>query len=427
MRGLALAILGALALWRFVSAGVLGSADALFLHPSWFGEQLGPLLDIESGRAVTHIDVRQYGVVPMLVMDAALRLGHGSLDAAEVAALAVGLVSIAGAFVVLARRYPVGSEPLIVELIAWGMFAPLTLAVAGRQVDVWIVFFVALGLVQFTAAARASAFSSVSLVAATLTKLVPGALVAFVALRDRRAAVVAVGSAAALLAVGQVVYGSLLGFAYPLAILSGLPESTGQWALHHENNSLRGLFSKLAAGYRIVPAPNGESSGYVAVTSLTPIAQAISLLIIVALVAHLVTVAVRGRERAPLERKSIEFGLAVTVMLLISPHTSHEFLAVTLVPFTVLLWLFTRRHAAVRGRRVAILAIASVVLIGVFVPVSTLRPALAIAMQLTGNDALIAPNIGAYDLLGLPGLGLVLLWIVFAVLERRTRAAPALQ
>ena len=70
--------------------------------------------------------------------------------------------------------------------------------------------------------------------------------------RPRRA-----GGIGVLLAIGQLLYGTLMGFGYPLAMLTMGGDTVSRWSTHFENNSVRGLLFKIAAGFRL-PGQHGQ-------------------------------------------------------------------------------------------------------------------------------------------------------------------------
>jgi hypothetical protein len=138
---------------------------------------------------------------------------------------------------------------------------------------------------------------------------------------------------------------------------------------------------------------------------------------------HLIVTVIRGRARDTRERRLMEFGLATTVMLLVSPFTPHAATVVTLPALVGLFALWRQEWPRRWPKTWVALAAAGAGLIGVFLPLTTLRPLLSRLLSLTGNVPFWEPNIGAYQLLALPGLGLIALWSVFALLALADRDA----
>jgi hypothetical protein len=231
---------------------------------------------------------------------------------------------------------------------------------------------------------------------------------------------------AALLAIGQVLYGPLMGFGYPFAVLGMGGDTVARWSTHFENNSLRGLLFKLASGFRL----RGDTTEYVLEAGWYPPLNVVAYAVSAALVSYLLWAAWRGRHDQSLGRRSIEFCLAIVTMLLVSPHTAQDYL-ITAMP-VLAVWLYLAAHRLPRPWTTgqALLAGASALLIGVFVPMNLAARVLPLGALLSVTDnahnALFADQIGsaigAYDFFGFPGLGLLLGWIVLVRLERQSAA-----
>lgn len=419
-----LVLLLALALARFVLSAVLRGRFDVKGEPAWFGEQLPPLFGLVAGEPISEVDPRQYGVVALLVIDPVLR-AFGRGFALDLYSLAVVLVAAVGAYLLLMKRY--FANRLRAKLgfaVLWFSFVPLLVGVASRLVDVWQLSFIALSLVLFTATGRVRLLSGVPLAVGTLTKLLPAAVLVFLAITEWRAGVVAGLALLALFGVGQALYGPLMGFEYPLVILSRSGDTVGRFAPHWENNSLRGFLFKLAARFRVEPRDDGSVSGYMTIpSSWGPPLNFLVTIIAMGLFVYLLTVAWRSRRDDSLEGRSLVFGFAVLTMLLISPHTAHEYMVMAMPPLAVLLWLWLR--GVMTDRRLwYVVGFAGFLLIGVFIPVSIAGALLQLdhLVRVSSNSALGIPaTIGAYDLFGFPAIGLILVWLAFAVLEHQWR------
>jgi hypothetical protein len=120
-------------------------------------------------------------------------------------------------------------------------------------------------------------------------------------------------------------------------------------------------------------------------------------------------------------------------MLLVSPHTAQDYLVTALPVLGVWLFLWTRGLPRAWGVGQSLLGAAAALLIGVFVPMNFAARALPVGWLLgvTGNahNTLfvdqIGSAIGAYEFFGLPGLGLLLAWLVLLRLERQSAPAVA--
>ncbi|MCA1644541.1 MAG: hypothetical protein LC797_03420 [Chloroflexi bacterium] len=232
----------------------------------------------------------------------------------------------------------------------------------------------------------------------------------------------ALATYATWVSVWHILYGSLMGFGYPLAMLAGGADTVTRWSTHFENNSLRGLIFKVGARFRL----QGDTTTYIIDPALVPILNGLAYLLVAGLVGYLAWVAWRGRTRDSVARRSIEFSLAIVTMLLISPHTAQDYL-VTVVPvLAVWLFLWVRRLPRPWSLGQTSLGVVSAVLIGVFVPMNLAARVLPIGwlLSVTGNahNVLfvdqIGSAIGAYEFFGFPGIGLLLGWLLLVKLER---------
>lgn len=413
-------ILLSLTAFRVVGQGIFRGASSVAGESSWIGEELGPLLDlIGHGEPITHIDPRQYGATVFLIMDPALRLaGEQSLTTYI---LFVSLFSAAASFALVARllfrRDPWGACWLAV---GWFNFAPLVVGISARTVDTWQLFFVSVAMVLLVSR-RATWATGISLAAAALAKIVPVFMLAFIGLRDRRAVVVGLTAAAMILGAGHLLYGPLMGFGYPVVIAAGGVDTTLRFGTHWENDSLRGLINKAASGFRVQTDPGTDViSGQLVRSPHFELADMLAFALALLILVHLVVVTWRARSDRGRERLLLEFGMALVVMSLISPHTSHEHMATALPALAVAFWLWRRQMPRSWPLRRSILAGAGTLLVGVFAPFSIVGQVLQLDKLLvaTGNGRLVPmPAIGAYDLFAFPAIGLVLIWLAFVDLE----------
>jgi hypothetical protein len=310
----------------------------------------------------------------------------------------------------------------LVLAIGWSSAVPLLYVVAQHMVDAWQLLFVSASLFLLTGTPRQQRWAAVPLAAATLTKLLPALLLVYVGVRHWRAGVLGLVGMAALLGIGQLLYGTLMGFGYPAAMLLGGGDTVSRWSTHFENNSLRGLVYKVAAGFRL----QGDTTTYVLDAARLPILNVLSYALEGGVLAYLVWAAWRGRHTQTLARRAIEFSLAIVTMLLVSPHTAQDYLVMTLPVLTVWLYLWARRLPRQWTVAESTLGLVAAFLLGVFVPmnlVARVMPTSAL-LAITGNagNALfvdqIGSAIGVYQFFGFAGLGLILGWLLLVRLER---------
>jgi Glycosyltransferase family 87 len=419
-------VLGILGLFALLSVGRLLATAFGYGVPAWFDEELNPLIgSVTAGQPIEHIDARQYGVVVFLVFDPVLRVLGPSLPAMATYAACIALAATLAAFVLIARRYA-ATDPArwLVLVLAWSSAVPLLYVVAQHMVDAWQLLFLSASLFLFTGSARQRQLAGLPLAAAVLTKLLPALVLVYVAVRAWRVAALGVLAIGALLAVGQVVYGPLMGFGYPLAMLSTGSDTVARWSTHFENNSVRGLLFKIGAGFRL----QGDTTAYVLDARLAPVLNVLAYAISAALVGYLLFAAWRGREQDSTSRRSIEFSLAVVTMLLVSPHTAQDYLVTALPVLAVWLFLWTQRLPRPWAAGQTVLGLLSAVLIGVFVPMNLAARVLPIGwlLSVTGNAHnilfvdQIGSAIGAYEFFGFPAVGLILGWLLLLRLERQS-------
>ena len=420
--------LGILALLTTLSVGRMLLSAFSYGVPAWFDEELNPLINLlVHNQPISQVDARQYGVVVFMVFDLPVRLLGANLAALALYAALVALPCIVLAYFLIARRFA-GDDPAhwLVLALAWSSSVPLLYVIAQHMVDAWQLLFVSASLFLFTGSVRQQRWAGVPLAFATLTKLLPGLLLVYLAVRAWRVALIGAGAIVILLGVGQLLYGSLVGFGYPLAMLSMGGETVARWSTHFENNSVRGLVFKIADGFRL----DGDTTNYVLNPGLFPILNLLAYALAAGLVGYLLFAAWRGRKDESTPRRAIELSLGLVTMLLVSPHTAQDYL-VTVLP-VLGVWLFLWTHGLPRpwsfGQ--SLLGAVSALLIGVFVPMNFAARALPIGWLLgvTGNahNTLfvdqIGSAIGAYEFFGFPGLGLLLAWLVMMRLERQSAA-----
>src|SRR5205823_683721 len=153
-------------------------------------------------------------------------------------AAVISLLCAVAAFAVTARTFARDNVPrLLILALAWFSAVPLLYVVAQHMVDAWQLLFLSIALLLFTGSPRQRQWTGIPLALATLTKLLPALLLAYLLVRSRRAAGIGIAAVVALLAVGQVVYGWLMGFGYPLAVLANGPDTVARWSTHFENNA----------------------------------------------------------------------------------------------------------------------------------------------------------------------------------------------
>lgn len=373
---------------------------------------------IVDDKPLTRLCERCYGVVAWLLYDPAIRLFGRDPLAINLWGLVVSLVIAVGSFVLVAVRLGVrGPWALAAMTIMWAGFVPMVSVVAERSIDLLNHAAIAVGFFLYTGTARQRPWSGVAAAAGAMAKFLPGLFLPFFLVRERRAFAYGLGATLLLVLIGQILYGPLMGIGY-FGAVAGATSIDAGWSQWHEGFSPRQLLFKVAAGYRlenvsVSPANPG---------ALSLIGYALAL----GFVAYLLYVAFRSRGTEGLERRAIEFSFGIATIYMVSPTVGREHIVAMIVVYTVLAWYWLRRPSV--DRRLAVPAAASLLMVGVYLPVQVLDRILPLdaIMRLFGNEV-TAPwifdyPIAEYEFLGIPGYGAIIAWIVLAILERRTRA-----
>lgn len=420
--------LGVLALLTLLSLGRMLLSAFSYGVPAWFDEELNPLINLlTQQQPIQQVDARQYGVVVFMVFDPAVRMLGANLPALAIYAAAVALPCVIAAYILIVRRFA-NHNPAhwLLLALAWSSAVPLLYVIAQHMVDTWQLLFVSAALFLFTGSRSQQRWAGVPLAFATLTKLLPGLLLVYLLVRAYKPALIGAAALVALLGIGQLLYGSLMGFGYPLTMLSMGGETVQRWSTHFENNSVRGLIFKIADGFRL----EGDTTTYLLDPRLYPILNVLAYAVTAALVAYLLFAAWRGRTVDSVARRAIEFSLGLVTMLLVSPHTAQDYLVTVLPVLGVWLFLWTRGLPRPWSVGQSVLSALAALLIGVFVPMNFAARALPIGwlLGISGNahNVLfvdqIGSAIGAYEFFGFPGAGLLLAWLVLLRLERQSAA-----
>lgn len=413
---LAIGAAALLAAARFVYSGIYWPAT----NGAWGQlalEQLPPLFGLVlRGEEITQIDTRQYGVVVFIVAHVVLLAVGGGMRALEIGLLALGHLAVLSSLVLVWLALSTARDVRMLGVLAllWYSFTPTYQILGVKNVESWQLFFLSLGFLLYLSA-RSRPWSGAAAAAGMMIKVLPVIVLAFLMVRDRRTLLAGVLTSLGLLFLGQVLYGPLMGLDYLPHLASGaqgLTQATAGW---HENNALRGIVYKIAAGFRL--------ENYMAAVppAAAPFADVASNLLAALAMLYLAFVAWQGRGlRESRERLAVEFSIAVLVMLLVSPSTPHEFMIMALPAYATAFWLLLRGHP----RRWPVLAraalVSSLALVGTVVPMNVVAAVLPLDV-LAAIAAVPLDESQAYRHFLLPGVGLVLLAAVLVWLERVTR------
>jgi hypothetical protein len=400
---------------HFVKSGVLFPLSQA--HIGQIEEELPALRShLETGGPVLTTNPRQYGPTFFFVLHPLMRITRGDSLALSRWLYAIEILCLVAAFwltwATLQPLIPAARRGLTLWLllILWENFAPMYAILGVKNVEIWELALISAALYFLVRGMPLP--SGLALSAAGLTKLLPFTFFYYLLLRHRRAFLVALGSLAALLLVGQVLYGSAIGFMYlPHVAKAAVGNS---WALDwHENVSVKGMIAK---SFGHLPRGADLDHGNPVLHQLIFTGGQLRHAVIWGQIAEaigaiwLTWVIVRNRSPAGQERVVWEWSLFAAMLLILSPQTAFEYCTLSLGAFSYALvrilgdaWRGERRFAT------WLTFGAAVFLVGNIVP----RPvanALVLAGPLTrrmGNPQLSPSE--AFQFYGFPLLGLFLL------------------
>lgn len=168
------------------------ATSAIFVElglPAWMGEELPPLFQrLVDGRQITEIGIRQYGVVTFLIFDPVVWIFGDDPAILSLWSLVLGLASITGALALTVRRFfPVAPRRGVLLAAFWFGFTPTAYVVAQRHIEAFELLFLSAAIYLYTSgSSRLRVLATIPLAAGMLTKLLPGAILAFLTLRDPR-------------------------------------------------------------------------------------------------------------------------------------------------------------------------------------------------------------------------------------------------
>src|SRR5262245_27849840 len=401
-----------------VASGIrlpLGSSDLPKL-----AEHAAPLREhLATARPVHSVHPAQYGPVFFFVMHPLLRAISDPWTLMR-ALYAIQVIAIAGSFVLVwTSLWPleVQREPALLMWLAivWMNFSPLYTIVAQKTVETWELLLVSLALHAHLRQRRWIAGTAIA--AAGLIKVLPFAFLFYWLFTDRRTLWRALVALVVLLAVGQYLYGSEMGFGYPARIVAA---ATGHsyGLTFHENISVKAALAKTVGTLQLPGQAPGHPSGYWVLlegsrAALVAVAGDVLLLACVALLA---VTWLREPNRTP-ARVLAESSLLAVVVLVVAPNTTVDYstLALGAISYAVAAaWI----DSDAPGTRV--LLIGALTLVGGVVPRAWLnRIVMVDAINRWTGYTHFTPS-EAYQFYEFPLIGLLLLAIAVWRLGRAT-------
>ena len=378
--------------------------------------EIPPLREHLSTGAPVHTDnPRQYGPAFFFVMHPLLRLTGDDTSSLARWLYSLQLFCLLCSFLLVCatlRRWLSRASThdwlLTVAWLAviWLNFAPMYAILAQKNVEMWELLYLCVALYAYLRGwFWAAAFA---IAAAGLTKLIPFALMYLFLLRDRKTFAYGCAAVAALLLLGQILYGPAMGIRYlPDRFSTTMGSST--WALGwHENISLKGMIVK-AVGHMAPPDPRSGEGGYdVLLTDRQKtVAVALGNLAQILGLVWLAWAILRPASPSTPPRTLWEWSLLTAVMLILSPTTAFEW---SLLELGVISYAFVR---LVEGGGTPVAAVmsfsAAALFLGTILPRQLLNQLTFVERinRWTGYTHLTPSE--AYQYYGFPLLGLVLL------------------
>ena len=368
---------------------------------------------------------RQYGPVFLLLLDPVYRR---TLDRPELLAwycYALDLLAIGVGFFATrsairtwlqSRAHAVPKYLTLALAVLWGNFGPLYGVLAVKNVELW-----ELALIMVACAALMKGWrwtAAWAMAAAALTKMLPFVFLPYLLVRDRRVFAYTLVGMLSIVGVSQLVYGDDMGWRYVPNMVRAAAGSAGYgnaigmtW---HENVALPGLVNK-AFGYLETPDPRILDQKYprgfyvVVPESVKGPASALGLLLQVAGLGWVVWTLWRRRALREPSRTFWEWALVATMMLVLAPQISHDYMVLTLGAFSFVLAACLVERSATNWTvfGLAVLLVANIVPRGLFAQLMLIDPLLA----WTGYHHLTRAE--AYQYFGFPLLGLLVLVVAW--------------
>lgn len=325
-------------------------------------EHLRTGLPVDTNNPVQYGPAFFFVVHPLIVSTHSDREFAGWLYAIQIACLV-------GAFALtVATLKPFAPRELDWRLVVcwlavlWLNFSPLYATMVVKTVETWELFLITLALWAYLR--ERLWVAGAALAAAGLVKILPLIFVYYLLVTNRRAFVRTIVALAALLALGQLLYGTAMGAGYlPHVVRAAAGNSYGlRW---HENVSIKAAVTK-AIG-RLERAVDGKGGHEVLLTA-EQLRRAIMIgdaLVIAGLALLTWSWLLPGaRTRA---RTLWEWSLTSVVLLMLSPNTTFEYATIAL---GALSYVFVRELDLRGGRRRLEwpLAAVAMLLLGVLLP-----------------------------------------------------------
>lgn len=392
-------------------------------------EELQPLYRLWTTGEATVDHPRQYGPVFLMLLHPVYRLDLEDPTllawyayALGVAAIAIGLVATLLAARVWLRARGATLTPVMVlaVVLLWANFSPLYGVLAIKNVEIWELATMAVaGLALLR---NQPALAGWAVAAGALMKMLPFVFFPYLWLRDRKAFVHGALAMVAILTLSQMLYGTAMGWGYFGSLVNAAASAEGfgnpRGMIWHENVSLRGVITK-GFGYLESPRSHLPADGYtrgyhvVVPDRWQPVASVLSSGFQLAAMAWVAWVLFRRRRDPEPARTYWDWALVLTMMLVLAPQISQDYMVLTLGAFS-----FVLVGCIAVGRRgpwvefvLAAILVGNIIPRGAFAALIGIGPARAFA----GYEHLMLAEV--YQYFGFPLLGLLLLmraWVKLA-------------
>jgi hypothetical protein len=423
----ALRIVGAVAV-VYSAVHVVASGIVFPLRTPNIGQVVEELQPITRQILTGHATVdhgRQYGPVFLLLLDPVYRR---TLDRPDLLAwycylldvIAIGIAFFATRSAIrqwLTSRGQAVPKYLTPALaVLWANFGPLYGVLAVKNVELWELACIMVGCAALMKGWRWTA--AWAMAAAALTKMLPFVFLPYLLVRNRRVFAYTVVAMLSIVGVSQLVYGDDMGWRYVPNMVKAAAGSAGYgnavgmtW---HENVAVPGIVNKVF-GHLETPDSRVLNQKYpmgfyvVVPESVRGLASVLGLLTQFAGVAWVGWILWRRSSVSEPTRTFWEWALVATMMLVVAPQISHDYMVLALGAFSFVLAACLVGRSAVNWTLfgIAVLLVANIVPRGLFaqlVLIDSLR-------GWTGYHHLTRSE--AYQYFGFPLLGLLALVVAW--------------
>lgn len=372
------------------------------------------------GQPITEVDGRiQYGAVTYFIAHPFVALSGGDHRFIELSMFLVGNIAVIVSLLLVWWRLfrPWGWPGAVFLTALWYTWTPTYHIWGNKNVDTWQLFWLSLGFFLYTSeSARARVVTGVPLALGFVMKALPIVVLTWLAIRRHAAVLAAAATTLVVLGISQIVYGPLLGFPWLPDLFARNMRLGHGVALWYENNSVQSIPFKILAGFKL----NGAFALQVPPEQME-LANWIGRILLALPLVYLAWVGLRtaGRE-VPMERRAVEYSVALVAMLAGTPNTTHEYMLLALPAYATAIWLLWGDRPVRWPAKAVVTLIVSTFLVGTIVPMEAVIRLLPLGLLRDLTDQHVTDLSQAYRFYGFPLVGLLLILGLLVWLERVT-------